>query len=96
MDVRRARPDRFTEAVDPGDPASPTFGGIAEGSLARQDEILDILEERFSRYPFSTGGGIVDDYDNLQFAWPWPTGAWSSATPAPCSCSTPPCTTGGR
>ncbi len=61
-------PDLFTEAVDPGDPASPTFGGIAEGSLARQDEVLDFLEERFSRYPFSTGGGIVDDYDNLQFA----------------------------
>ena len=61
-------PDLFTEAVDPGDPASPTFGGIADGSLARQDEILDFLEERFSRYPFSTGGGIVDDYDNLQFA----------------------------
>ncbi|HEX3214060.1 MAG TPA: M1 family metallopeptidase, partial [Actinomycetota bacterium] len=61
-------PDLFTEAVDPGDPASPTFGGIADGSLARQDEIIDFLEERFSRYPFSTGGGIVDDYDNLQFA----------------------------
>src|SRR5918993_3686369 len=61
-------PDLFTEAVDPGDPASPTFGGIADDSLARQDEVLDFLEERFSRYPFSTGGGIVDDYDNLQFA----------------------------
>jgi aminopeptidase N len=61
-------PDLFAEAVDPGDPASPTFGGIAEDSLARQDEVLDFLEERFGRYPFSTGGGIVDDYDNLQFA----------------------------
>jgi aminopeptidase N len=29
---------------------------------------FDFLERRFSRYPFSTGGGIVDDYDNLQFA----------------------------
>ena len=45
-------PDLFTEAVDPGDPASPTFGGIADDSLARQDEIIDFLEERFSRYPF--------------------------------------------
>ena len=61
-------PDLFSEPVDPDDPASATFGGIAEDSLARQDEILDFLEERFSRYPFSTGGGIVDDYDNLLFA----------------------------
>ncbi|HEY6706653.1 MAG TPA: M1 family metallopeptidase [Actinomycetota bacterium] len=61
-------PDLFDEAVDPGDPASPTFGGIARDSFARQGEILDFLEQRFSRYPFSTGGGIVDDYDNLQFA----------------------------
>ena len=56
-------PDLFSEQVDPSDPASPTFGGIAEGSLARQGEILDFLERRFSRYPFSTGGGIVDDYE---------------------------------
>jgi aminopeptidase N len=61
-------PDLLDEAVDPDDPASPTFGGIAEGSLARQGEVIDFLEERFSRYPFSTGGGIVDDYDNLLFA----------------------------
>ena len=61
-------PDLFTEPSDPDDPASATFGGIAQGSFARQGEILDFLERRFSRYPFSTGGGIVDDYDNLQFA----------------------------
>jgi aminopeptidase N len=61
-------PDLFDEAVDPDDPASPTFGGIARGSFARQGEILNFLEKRFGRYPFSTGGGIVDDYDNLQFA----------------------------
>jgi aminopeptidase N len=30
-------------------------------------KVIDFLEERFSRYPFSTGGGIVDD-DNLLFA----------------------------
>jgi hypothetical protein len=59
-------PDLFTEPV--GGPGSPTFGEIADGSFARQAEIIDFLEERFSRYPFSTGGGIVDDYDNLQFA----------------------------
>ena len=57
-------PDLFTEPV--AGPAS--YGEIAQGSFARQGEILDFLEERFSRYPFSTGGGIVDDYDNLQFA----------------------------
>ena len=61
-------PDLFSEPSDPEDPASATFGEIADGSFARQGEILDFLERRFSRYPFSTGGGIVDDYDNLQFA----------------------------
>ena len=61
-------PDLFSEPSDPEDPASATFGEIADGSLARQGEILDFLERRFSRYPFSTGGGIVDDYDNLLFA----------------------------
>jgi aminopeptidase N len=61
-------PDLFAEPSDPDDPASATFGGIAQGSFARQGEILDFLERRFSRYPFSTGGGIVDDYDNLLFA----------------------------
>ena len=61
-------PTCSAEPSDPEDPASATFGEIADGSFARQGEILDFLERRFSRYPFSTGGGIVDDYDNLQFA----------------------------
>ena len=61
-------PDLFTEPVDPDDGASPTYGGIAEDSLARQGEILGFLEQQFGRYPFSTGGGIVDDYDELYFA----------------------------
>jgi aminopeptidase N len=167
-------PDLFSEPSDPDDPESATFGEIADGSFARQDEILDFLDSRFSRYPFSTGGGIVDDYDNLLFAletqtrpvysklfftsppsgdsvvvhelahqwfgdsvalaewkhiwlnegfastpsgcgprrraWARPrssstpsttasrpptrSGAWSSATPAPSSCSTSPCTSG--
>jgi aminopeptidase N len=60
-------PDLFTEPATE-EPGSPSFGDIAAGSFARQGEILDFLEHRFSRYPFSTGGGIVDDYDNLQFA----------------------------
>jgi aminopeptidase N len=61
-------PDLFTEPVDPSDPASPTYGEIAEGSLSRQGEILEFLESKFGDYPFSTGGGVVDDYDNLLFA----------------------------
>jgi hypothetical protein len=31
--------------VDPSDPASPPFGGIAEDSPVRQGEILDFLED---------------------------------------------------
>ena len=61
-------PDLFTEPVNPDDPTSPTYGEIAQGSLARQGEILDFLASQFGPYPFSTGGGIVDDYDNLLFA----------------------------
>jgi aminopeptidase N len=61
-------PDLFTEPVDPTDPASPTYGEIAQGSLSRQGEILEFLESKFGDYPFSTGGGVVDDYDNLLFA----------------------------
>jgi aminopeptidase N len=61
-------PDLFTEPSNPDDPASPTFGEIARGSLGRQGEILRFLSKEFGPYPFSTGGGIVDDYDNLFFA----------------------------
>jgi aminopeptidase N len=61
-------PDLFTEPVDPDDAASPTYGSIAEGSFARQGEMLNFLEEQFGSYPFSTGGGVVDDYDELFFA----------------------------
>ena len=42
--------------------APPTRGDIAEGSFARQGEIIDFLSETFIDYPFSTAGGIVDDY----------------------------------
>jgi aminopeptidase N len=59
-------PDLFTEPS--GGAGSPTYGDIAAGSLARQDEILGFLSREFGRYPFSTSGGIVDDYDNLFFA----------------------------
>jgi len=61
-------PDLYNDPVDPQDPASPTYGEIADGSLARQAEILDFLASQFGPYPFSSGGGIVDDADNLFFA----------------------------
>ena len=65
VDVRRPRPRPVHRGRRPGRPGLADLGGIADDSLARQDEILDFLEERFGRYPFSTGGGIVDDYDDL-------------------------------
>jgi hypothetical protein len=61
-------PDLYSEAVDPQNPSSPTYGQIVDGSFARQGEILRFLASQFGRYPFSTGGGVVDDYDNLLFA----------------------------
>jgi aminopeptidase N len=61
-------PDLYGQPADPQDPASPSLGEIADGSLARQGEILDFLSEQFGPYPFSTGGGIVDDAPDLFFA----------------------------
>ncbi|HWT23742.1 MAG TPA: M1 family aminopeptidase, partial [Solirubrobacteraceae bacterium] len=46
----------------------PSAGAIAEGSLARQPEIIAFLEESFGPYPFSAAGGIVDDLPTLGFA----------------------------
>ena len=34
---------------------------IAQGSFARQKEIIDFLAEHFGSYPFVSAGGIVDD-----------------------------------
>ena len=48
--------------------APPTLGEVAEGSFARQPEIIDFLEGYFGRYPFSAAGGIVDDVDGFGFA----------------------------
>ena len=48
--------------------APPSLGEVAEGSLARQPEIIDFLEGYFGRYPFSAAGGVVDDLDELGFA----------------------------
>jgi aminopeptidase N len=39
-----------------------------DSSLARQGEVLELLEESFGPYPFSIVGGIVDAQDDLFFA----------------------------
>jgi hypothetical protein len=50
------------------DDAPPSIGEVANGSLARQPEIVEFLESVFGPYPFSTAGGIVDDEQRLGFA----------------------------
>jgi Peptidase family M1 domain/Peptidase M1 N-terminal domain/Immune inhibitor A peptidase M6 len=47
-------------------PASP--GEVADGSFARQGEILGFLADNFGKYPFSASGGIVDDIEGVGFA----------------------------
>jgi hypothetical protein len=47
---------------------SGTVGDVADGSFARQPEILAFLSEQFGPYPFESGGGIVDDTADLSFA----------------------------
>jgi hypothetical protein len=54
--------------VGTAEDAPPTLGEIAEGSLARQGEIIDFLSDIAGRYPFSASGGIVDDLEDLGFA----------------------------
>jgi aminopeptidase N len=61
-------PDLYTLPVDPQNASSPTFGQIADGALARQGEILDFLAGLFGPYPFSSGGGVVDDTPLMRFA----------------------------
>jgi aminopeptidase N len=54
------------DAVD-----SAISGGLRaeiDSSLARQGEVLDVLEPAFGPYPFSTVGAIVDNQDDLFFA----------------------------
>jgi len=54
------------DAVD-----SAITGGLRaeiDSSLNRQGEVLDLLEEAFGPYPFSTVGGIVEGQDDLLFA----------------------------
>jgi aminopeptidase N len=66
---------RFWDALDPDlfaplpqAPGLPPLGTTAQASLARQPEVLDFLAGIFGPYPFSTGGGIVDDVLELSFA----------------------------
>jgi aminopeptidase N len=61
-------PDLYSEPADPQDPGSPTFGDVVDESFSHQRRILTFLADRFGRYPFSTAGGSVDDYDGLFFA----------------------------
>ena len=46
----------------------PSTGEIAQGSFARQPEILGFLAQNFGKYPFSAGGGVVDDIPGIGFA----------------------------
>jgi hypothetical protein len=46
----------------------PTEGDIAQGSFARQPEIIEFLSQSFGPYPFSAAGGIVDDLRGVGFA----------------------------
>jgi aminopeptidase N len=60
-------PDLFTLDLDP-ETDGPSAGEVAEGSLARQPEIIDFLSGIFEPYPFRSAGGIVDDFPDLRFA----------------------------
>ena len=78
FDVRHYRADgiRYWDALDPDlftldlDPETegPSAGEVAEGSLARQPEIIDFLSGIFGPYPWEAAGGIVDDAADLEFA----------------------------
>jgi Peptidase family M1 domain/Peptidase M1 N-terminal domain len=43
--------------------APAPIGEDIEASFGRQSEIIAFLSSKFGRYPFATGGGIVDDVD---------------------------------
>jgi aminopeptidase N len=60
-------PDLFTLDLDP-ETEGPSVGEVAEGSLARQPEIIDFLAGFFGPFPFRAAGGIVDDFEELRFA----------------------------
>jgi hypothetical protein len=49
------------------DDTPPPPGVLAQGSMARQPEILGVLSDAFGPYPFTASGGLVDD-EALGFA----------------------------
>jgi aminopeptidase N len=68
-DVHRWRTASGIPVYDAVD--SAITGGLRaeiDSSLNRQGEILDMLEDAFGPYPFSTVGGIVEGQDDLLFA----------------------------
>ena len=68
-DVRRWRTEDGIPVYDAVDPA--LTGGLRDeidSSLARQEEMLDVLTPSFGPYPFNALGGIVDNQSNLFFA----------------------------
>jgi aminopeptidase N len=68
-DVTRWRTPDGLPVYDAVDPAlTGELRNEIDSSLARQDEILDLLAGSFGPYPFGTVGGIVDSQPNLFFA----------------------------
>ena len=68
-DVREWETDTGLPVYDAVD--SAITGGLRaeiDSSLARQGEILGVLEDAFGPYPFHTVGAIVDNSDDLFFA----------------------------
>ena len=68
-DVTRGRTDEGLPVYDAVDSAlTDDLRDEIDSSLAKQDEILDLLSDAFGPYPFSTVGGIVEGQDDLRFA----------------------------
>lgn len=61
-------PDLYGEPSDPKDPDSASLGHYVDHGLALQERMMKFLGRRFGSYPFSTGGGLADDDDELFFA----------------------------
>ena len=45
------------------DAVDPAIGDVADAALARQGEIIDVLEKAFGPYPFEAAGDVVDSID---------------------------------
>ena len=73
IDIGHWDVDRYRTAGLPAYDAVDTAltGGLRaeiDSSLARQGEVLGLLEDAFGNYPFRTVGAIVDNQDDLFFA----------------------------